>query len=291
MKEENPFTEHIRIFFLVLLPVGIIFSFFCNPLWSYLLLNYIRNDIGRPVSRTICMAAAKVDFSGRDNKYISRADLKEIKKELRPGDIIFRRNEDQLSNIAISGFWTHSGIYIGGRDEINEFFGDLVVLKGKRPSEYIEQKYPVVYRRLVFRRHLIIEAVGEGVTVSPIDHFANADYFSAIRPEIDKEALFRVILAAFDNYGKPYDFLFDFQNDDSFFCSEFVYKSFLKAGRGVHFINPPADGEPFITPNDLALQATDPSSVFRFVVFYCTDGYRKKAYKKNKEEFRIYAMN
>jgi hypothetical protein len=80
-----------------------------HPGYEFIKLS-IRNGLGLPVVRTICLTASKIDFSWRKNKYVSMHDLREIKKELNPGDIIFRRNEDQFTNIAISGFWTHSGI-------------------------------------------------------------------------------------------------------------------------------------------------------------------------------------
>jgi|WetSurMetagenome_2_1015567.scaffolds.fasta_scaffold117037_2 hypothetical protein len=292
MKKESKYKDiKLRSLILFLLPVGILIVSICCMNSSDLIRENLRNGFSKPLLRVVCTAASKVDFSGRNIKYISREDLREIKKNLRPGDIIFRRNEDQLTNIAISGFWTHSGIYIGGRDEINKYFGELKTLNGKKPSEYIEQKYPGVFRKLILRHNMIIEAIGDGVTISSIDHFANADYFSAIRPDMDKENIFRILLAAFNNYGKPYDFLFDSLSDDSFFCSELVYKSLLYAGCSLHFNKLQLTNGSLITPNDIALQIINADSIFHFVIFYCADEKMEKAYKKNKEEFAIYVAD
>jgi len=295
MKGNSENLRYLKVIAFLFLPMGVAMTFAYNPPAFRLMMEFMRNDIKQPVRKTICLTASKIDYSGRKNKYITKRDIREIRKVLRPGDIIFHRSESQLSNVAISGFWTHSGIYIGGRDEINDYFKDVEIPGYRRPSEYIEKKFPEVFRKILFHRHLIIEAIGEGVAINPLEHFANADYFAAIRPATDRKALFGVLLKSFENYGKPYDFFFDFKTDDALVCSEFVYKSFQMPGSGVYFSMKKDNNEPFLTPNDLAKQSFDsngePSSMFHFVVFYCGDKEKGRAFKSDFSGFRQYALN
>ncbi len=294
MKGDSENLRYLKVMAFLLLPMGVAMAFAYNPPAFRLMMEFMRDDIKQPVRKTICLTASKIDYSGRKNKYISKRDIREIRRILKPGDIIFHRSESQLSNVAISGFWTHAGIYIGGRDEINDYFKDVELPGYRRPSEYIEKKSPEVYRKIVLRRHLIIEAIGEGVAINPVEHFANADYFAAIRPVTDRKALFGVLLKSFENYGKPYDFFFDFTTDDALICSEFVYKSFQVPGSGINFVVKNDNGEPFLTPNDIAKQTFDSngasSSMFHFVVFYCGDEAKGQAYKSDFSAFRTYAM-
>jgi uncharacterized protein YycO len=294
MKGNSEIVRSVKVVIFLLLPLGLATAYAYNPPAFRLMVEFMRNDIKQPIRKTVCLTASKIDYSGRDSKYISKRDIREIRKVLRPGDIIFHRNESQLSNVAISGFWTHAGIYIGGRDEINDYFRDVKIPGFKRPSEFIEKKYPHIFRKILFHRHLIIEAIGEGVAINPLDHFANADYFAAVRPVTDRNALFSVLLKAFENYGKPYDFFFDFKTDDALICSEFVYKAYQIPGSGISFTVKDDMGEPFLTPNDLAQQTFDskgdPSPMFSFVVFYCGDEKMGRAFKSDFSDFRIYAM-
>lgn len=252
----------------------------------------LREHVRKPVRKTICMTASTVDLSGRSTKYISHKQLREIKSILHPGDVIFRRNESQLTNIAISGFWKHSGIYIGGLDEINDFFGRMEMTDGKKPGEYIADHYPRVFRDLRHHRNMVIEAVGEGVTINPLNHFANADYFAAIRPQLSKEELFKSILKSFDFFGTEYDFFFDFQSDDALVCSELIYKSFKPPSNDVanYFRMKIFDDKPFLSPNEIVTQVCNQndsvSSMFSFVTFYSGDEQTGKAIEKSEADFR-----
>ena len=294
MKGDSENLRYLKTLAFLLLPMAMAMAFAYNSPAFRLMMEFMRDDIKQPVRKVVCLTASKIDYSGRKDKYISKRDIREIRKALRPGDIIFHRSESQLSNVAISGFWTHAAIYIGGRDEINDYFKNVEIPGYRRPSEYIEKKFPEVFRKILFHRHLIIEAIGEGVAINPLDHFANADYFAAIRPVTDRKALFGVLLKSFENYGKPYDFLFDFKTDDALICSEFVYKSFQVPVSGIHFSLKKDNNEPFLTPNDIAQQSIDSdgkqSSMFHFVVFYCGDKERSRAYKSDFSAFRLYAL-
>jgi hypothetical protein len=245
------------------------------------------NYVKLPIQRAFCKAMSKIDYSITKQKLIREKELKLIKSTLIPGDIILKRNDYQVANWGIPGFWTHSGIYIGGEIELNAYFDNLPMLNNMKASEYIQTLYPQIYKLIKDKKSLIIEAVAEGVVINPLEHIAEVDYFAALRTSISKEKQFMSLLIAFSNYNKPYDFLFDFDNDNYFVCSELVYKSFKP--NGVNFKLGTLNGKPFLSPNDIAKQFSEEyvltNPQFRLVIFYDRDYKKRKSYNNNELEF------
>jgi hypothetical protein len=253
--------------------------------------NIIKNYFGRPIIKAICLTAGRVDFSGRKKKYISYKDLRDIKKQLQPGDILFKRNDAQLVNIGIPGFWTHTAIYLGSKREFNTYFASVKTVGNLKPTEYLHRFYPQINRRMSFKRALVIESIATGVSINPLEHIAKSDYFAVLRPQLSKDDLFNSLLKAFDFYKIPYDFLFDFETDDAVVCSELVYKAFKTDSTkvGISFQTGTLNGKTFLSPNDIVHQfCIEDNSVnrnFAFVLFYKGDGKSKKAFLYNKADF------
>jgi len=245
----------------------------------------------RPIQRAICNTVSDIDLSGRKRKYISNHDQNVIKKQLKPGDILLKHNDNQLINIGIPGIWSHSAIYIGGEKEINEYFKNVEMLGDIKPFDYIKYHYPQLKAKLNNRKHLIIEAIGEGVVINPLSHCTSVDCFVALRTKLSPQALFQSLLIAFDNYGKPYDFLFDIKTDDALVCSELIYKSFMEYPEkpGLQFKLGNLAGVPFISPNDIAKQFCEEqntvNSAFNLVVFYNCNSKLKKAFSQDSVQF------
>lgn len=252
----------------------------------YLIKNYFR----QPIQKAICNSVSDIDLSGRKQKFISNHELSIIKKQLLPGDILLKRNENQLINIGIPGIWTHSAIYIGGENELNDYFKGIEMLGTIKPYEYIKYHYPSLGSRLKNGKWLIIEAIGEGVVINPLSHCARVDRFVAFRSNLSRQALFQSLLQAFENYKKPYDFLFDFESDDALVCSELVFKSFRpNAGKdGITFKMGSLTGKTFLSPSDIANQFCEERNssnpTFTLVVFYKGDTKVRKAFLKNEED-------
>jgi hypothetical protein len=234
----------------------------------------IRKNIRKPIQKGISMIASELDLSGRTKKYIGPKQLDSILKQLHPGDILLKRDNYYLSNVGIEGFWTHSAIYIGSLALLDSVFGDVPFLMYQKPSEYLAQNVPLVYHALYGKRDMIIEAIGQGVTINPIEHIAFVDYLAALRPNLQNEDCFKSLVTAFEYLGTPYDFLFDFSDDNEVVCSELIYNAFC--GRsdkgGIPFLFGEVMGHPFVSPNDIAHQfanemnGASPSFLF---VFFC----------------------
>ena len=244
-----------------------------------------------PIQKAICNTVSGIDLSGRKKKYISNHDQKMIQNQLKPGDVLLKHNDNQLINIGIPGIWSHSAIYIGGEKEINEYFKNIEMLGKIKPFDYIKYHYPQISSKLKNSKHLIIEAIGEGVVINPLSHCALVDCFAALRTKLLPQALFQSLLLAFDNYGKPYDFLFDIETDDAVVCSELVYKSFKPNGekQGVNFILGSLAGKSFISPNDIAKQFCEEQNTtnqsFDLVIFYNCDSKLRKAFLQDASRF------
>lgn len=252
---------------------------------------FFKYYIQEPVQKGICLIASDVEFTFSKEKMITDKKLKKIRQELSPGDIIIKRNDYQLANVGIPGFWTHSGIFIGSLSTMDSCFANLPILEGTKPSDYIRENYPAIYQAMLNKEYLIIEAIGKGVVINHVEHIAKVDYLAALRPNLDKCNIFQSILSAFDYYGTPYDYLFDFQNDDAMVCSELVYHAYKPTPekKGINFIMGSYKEQEFLSPNDIArhyaLEYTKPNPQLKLVYFYDADRIRLRSVRRDEHAF------
>jgi hypothetical protein len=251
----------------------------------------LRTYIQKPIQKGISTIASEFDYSFRSKKYIGIAEYDSIVKLLRPGDVLLKRDNYFLSNVGIEGFWTHSAIYIGSLEDLDKQFSGISMINQEQPSTYLLKNHPLIYQLIEGKKHLIIEAIGKGVSVNSLEHIALVDYFSAIRPNLTKEDIFKSMLISFEYIGVPYDFLFDFRSDNEVVCSELVYNSYrLKSDKnGINFLFSKVMGNPFVSPNDIAhLYAQEQSSQnpsFYFVVFCDFDEQTSKSFFNSADAF------
>lgn len=242
--------------------------------------DILRRYFRKPLQKAICDVFSDIDLSFRNQKYLGNKEFEKIRSTLRPGDILIKRNDRQVSNFGISGFWTHSAIYLGSLEDINQYFEGLPMLNGQQASEFIRENYYEAFQKFSQQKQMIIEAVGKGVIISPLEHIAKVDYFAGFRPNLPREEIFRSMLNACSYYGTPYDFLFDFESDDALVCSELIYKSYSETPdkKGLNFIGSSFDGHFFFYPNDIArqycLEYETARPALNLVIFY--DGEEKE---------------
>jgi hypothetical protein len=253
-------------------------------------------DFWFPVQKWLAVSITGVDYSRRKEKYVSNEDIDSIKGELLPGDILLKRDNFQLTNMMMSGFWTHSGIYIGTLEEMDGYFKDMPLGQFLCVSEYVKVTYPEVYDSICDKSKnnsgYIIEAIAPGVVINPLEAIAKVDYFSALRPKLSKEDKLKALFTAFESFGKAYDYNFDIMTDSALFCSELIYKAYLCSSnkKGITFDLEPKAGRLLLSPNSIIrkfdIEFDSQNAEFDFVVFYDGSEREKKAIRRSANELK-----
>ncbi len=211
-----------------------------------------------PMQKGAAVSISPLRVHHREN-FIDGADLAQAHGLLRAGDILLERRNWYLTNLGIPGFWPHAALYTGSLEELDSEFPNAPrVLGGLRPSEYLKRHAPTAYAAMKDDRGdqppRIIEAVGAGVIVQPLEVSGQADYMAALRPRLDDDARVKAVLRAFIYFGRPYDYDFDFATDETVVCSELVYKALAPHGddAGIRFDLATQNGRFLLPPNDIA---------------------------------------
>jgi len=111
-----------------------------------------------------------------------------------PGDVICRKYDSYLDSMFISGEYTHSGI--------------------------------------VSHKETMIHAIAEGVEkIDILDFVLDTEGFILLRPKYDREQnVINALSFAEKQLGKPYDFLFEKEEENTLYCHELTAKSLSAAG-------------------------------------------------------------
>ena len=236
---------------------------------------------------------------------ISMEQIDQLKKKLRPGDILLQRREWYATNVGIPGFWTHAALYIGTPEERERFFDDPLVrewlvenggVQGTLDS-LLEEKYPDEYQLSVLpqeQEHAtrVIEAIAEGVSFTTLERSASADSIAVLRPDLPRKSVAQAIIKAYHYSGRPYDFNFDFRTDSALVCSEVVYKAY-EGGKEVKGLSLPLTevlDRPLLSPNEIAVLFDEEygktGQQFKLVAFLDGNEKQQKASPADVETFR-----
>jgi len=269
-----------------------------NQLNSGSFLKYVMLPVKTIAKPLVAMIVNKDTTSTKKERKIKRKQIIEIRKQLQPGDILFKREDDVFQNSVISGYWTHCGIFIGNLVFLNRYFKGLPMLHGMKPSKYILKHYPKIYLRIFKYNFPIIESVTKtGVVISPLKNIAYVDHFAVLRPKLSREDKFLAILKSFEYYKLPYGFDFDFSGKNAVVCSELVYKSYMptKIKKGINFKLGSMFGCPFVYPGDIVRKFDEeyenPNAELEFILFYDSNKEQKNAFQSSKSEFRKTYLN
>jgi hypothetical protein len=218
-----------------------------NPL-DYL--ERLAFDAWFPIQKNVTLGISAVQAPSRE-PYIAPEHLTPAHARLEPGDTLLMRREWHLTNLGIPGYWTHAALYIGTLDVLDRYFADLH--GKKRASRLIKQRFPKAYRQMLKKdarghRPAVIEAIGAGVSLNPLEKSGLADSLCALRPMIDKKDKWQAVLDSLEHLGKPYDYAFDFASDNAIICSELVYKAYHRA-KGIVLEPEVFNGRLLLSPN------------------------------------------
>jgi hypothetical protein len=249
------------------------------------------------------MGDTKVYRTGRS--LISPAQVEQLKKVLRPGDILLERREWYVSNVGLPGFWSHAALYIGTAEDRRACFtdtataawvrqqgepsGDLELLLQTRYSKaYQQSQTPQEHEHKV----RIIEAISEGVSFTTLEHSADCDSLAVLRPRLPKAERAQALVRAFHYTGRPYDFNFDFATDAELVCTELVYKSYEPANgfTGLKFPLTEMLGRRLLPANEIArqfdAQIGTPEQQCDLVIFLDGQERKRSAVESTLSEFR-----
>ncbi len=222
---------------------------------------------------------------------ISAAQVRSLIPRLLPGDILLERREWYLSNLGLPGFWTHAALYVGTPEERRAFFSgpelqSWLERRGGAGGDFedlLQRRYPEAYVHSLEAQAegvpRVLEAIGEGVTFTALEHTAAADSLAVLRPRLSRQEKAAALYQAFHYSGRPYDFDFDFRTDSALVCSELVYKAYEPGGsrQGLPLETETILGRPVVTPNGLARlydrNADAAAPLFDLVLFL--DGYER----------------
>lgn len=216
---------------------------------------------------------------------IDAAQAESVEADLQPGDLLLSRKNWYLSNVGLPGFWPHGLLYTGTPERFVAYFDDpmvrawLLTLPGEPRSlgEHLSRVAPRAWARFVAgddgHDHRVIEAVSEGVVFNTWDHAAG-DYLAGLRPaDMGKVERARALVRAFEMFGRPYDFDFDFATDHAVVCTELVWRAWRPMGDlpGLDLPLTRVAGRMTLPANDLvrfyAQHADDPAPPLEFVFF------------------------
>ena len=209
------------------------------------------------------------------------------KHELQPGDIILERRNWYLSNAFLPGFWPHTALYIGKEDQLEALEKGLVSDLKKLPERKPGAAWEAYIRRDHGHPRVILEAVSDGVVFASAEHSLHADYVALVRPNLSPSQKATAIRRAFADYGKPYDFNFDFNTASKLVCSELVYHAYEGL---LDFQMEDVLGKKVVTPlgimRKFANEYENPNPQLEFVFFLDTLPGASEAKEASLEECR-----
>lgn len=220
-------------------------------------------EVWFPIQKGLANTMGHTILTARGTKgFITTEQAIEMGKAMDPGDILLQRRNWHLSNIGIPGFYSHAALYTGNLYEMDAYFAsEFPYLGFNKFSEYLENKLPKVYEAYKTKdsegyNKEIIEAIEPGVVLQSLRKSLDADFVVALRPnKLNKKDKMLSLISSFEEFGKPYDYNFDFDTTDVLVCSELVFNSYIEHlpyKKGLHFDVQMLSGRKMLTPLDIA---------------------------------------
>ncbi|MCB9603815.1 MAG: hypothetical protein H6721_24885 [Sandaracinus sp.] len=255
------------------------------------------------LQETMAKSIADLRVPGK-RALVSRGQITNLALNLAPGDLLLERQEGFLSNLAMPGFWKHASIHVGTPAMRRVYFDDADVQEWVRragePSgcfeTLLQRRYPYAYAAGTRSRDgfvmRAIESTADGVCFKALEETCAVDSLASLRPCLSKVAKAKAIARAFGFVGLPYDYRFDFATNDSFICSELVYKCFRssRTEHALHLKLRMISGRPAIPTNDIAHYYAQHFAThgqqLELVRFFDGDVRTGRAYDGSEEVFR-----
>jgi hypothetical protein len=149
--------------------------------------------------------------------YNNDSIISEIKKRLKPMDIITEKTGFTLTDKMIPGYFGHIAIWLGTEEQLKE-------------NHLWEHPVIVLFQNRIKQGYCILETDREGTHLKTLEDFMNIDELAiaGIKGFSDLTIDEKVMLYenALSQLGKGYDFNFDVETSDKLVCSELLYQTF-----------------------------------------------------------------
>jgi hypothetical protein len=238
-----------------------------------------------PIQKTASEMIGDTKIPARQIPLISLSQIEKIKENLQPGDVLIQRRNWWLSNAGLPGFWKHTAIYVSNLSKLNEYFTEETkktnITQGLTLSEYLKTNHPELYKELVDNKLRTIEAESEGIISFTLEKSASADYLAILRPNISKEEKLEALIYTFNQFGKPYDFNFDFITDKEIVCSELYYKAYPQLNHTLRITS----GRLVLSTNHIAEDFNKNKGLLEVIYFIDGNEKERNANFKTEKEF------
>lgn len=155
-------------------------------------------------------------ISLRKGKLLKEKDfIKTITQKLKPLDVILEKTPFKLTDKFIPGYWGHAAIYVGNETQLKEL-------------GLWENPFIIKHQKAIKKGACIIEAIRSDVDLRRLNQFTNIDDYAHIRlkSELSLDKKREMIISAFAQIGKKYDFRFDVESSKKLVCTELLYITF-----------------------------------------------------------------
>ena len=155
---------------------------------------------------------------------ISLKELLDFTENLPPGSIFLTRTRNYAITEFIPGEWKHSGIFLGKKSRVMEYFAGDSLLAGMLDTLMNDSD---VY---------VLDSYSEGVSVHPIDNLSNMreqSFLTAFAAFTYDGPFFQKTLyikEALGYLGTGYDYDWLTEDHETIFCSELLYIAFKPIG-------------------------------------------------------------
>lgn len=185
--------------------------------------NESMNLVSKAFGNTMGLVSSREGYL----KNIPASHKQKIESEMKPGDILLEKTPFRLTDRFIPGHWGHVAIWVGSEEQLKELgVWDLLPDLYEKAQHRLDYEGPS-FQEQIRSGHKIVEALRPGVQINTLEHFLDVDDMAVLRDEkVEKEALKRYVIRAFEQVGKEYDFNFDVETDKKIVCSELAFVAY-----------------------------------------------------------------
>ncbi len=173
------------------------------------------------ISKIFGNTAGLFQFREGKLKKLSKSELNSIRRTLRPLSLVLEKTPFRLTDKFIPGYFGHVAIWLG---EPQELMG-LKILHRGRVIDFLAHPDVTPHLEKLSQGKLVLEALRiPGVTLNTLEQFMDIDDLVVLDPpQMSQENQAELLLRAFQQIGKPYDFNFNVESENEIVCSELVY--------------------------------------------------------------------